>query len=138
VTAAAIPAGKRSTIEQAINTHYIAGLHFWTTVTPSLVVVWMRYSTAPCSFWQTTETVSPRCLSSTHPTASTAGPNSTFPECPVQGGQCFEGHSGHAFRELLLPLLNDDDFPRVLDKLAEIHADYFAPAVITYPQEGQR
>jgi len=118
----------RSAVETAINTHYIAGLHFWTRTRNGTVDVICQNPLGAVEY--SIHTVTGAGITVLHsPSLINGWADDTTLNCPVQGGRCYEGHSAQAFRELLLPLLDLGDFPGVLNKLAEIHSGYFTAGV---------
>lgn len=118
----------RSAVEKAIDTHWIAGLHFWTRRQTTFISVACSNTLGSVEYRIDTDTgQGATIVHSPHRIYGWAETNVT--DCPVTGGQCFEGHSFHAFRELLLPILDAGDFPGVLNKLAEIHSGYFPAGV---------
>ena len=118
----------RSAVEKAINTHYIAGLHFWTRTLDTFVSVICSNALGAVEYRIHTDTgEGANVLHS--PDLVRGWADDVTLGCPIQGGRCYEGHSAVAFRELLLPLLDLGDFPGVLNKLAEIHSGYFSAGV---------
>lgn len=118
----------RSAVETAVATHYIAGLHFWTRTLNTYVSVICSNALGAVEYRIHTDTgEGTNVLHS--PDLVRGWADDVTLGCPVQGGRCYEGHSTQAFRELLLPLLEADDFPGVLNKLAEIHGGYFRTGV---------
>lgn len=118
----------RSAVETAINTHYIAGLHFWTRTNGSSVYVACQNPLGAIEYVIRGDTGHGSMIVHS-PTLIRSWADEAELNCPFQGGRCYEGHSAQAFRELLLPLLDADDFPGVLNKLAEIHGGYFPAGV---------
>ncbi len=118
----------RSAVEKAIDTHYIAGLHFWTRTRNDTVDVICQNPFGAVEYGIHTETGEGITILHS-PTLIHGWADDVTLGCPVQGGRCYEGHSAQAFRELLLPILDAGDFPGVLNKLAEIHSGYFTAGV---------
>lgn len=118
----------RSPVETALATHYIAGLHYWTRALNGYVSVVCQNPLGAVEYRIHTDTGDGITVIHS-PSLIHGWAETRYSECPVQGGRCYEGHSAQAFRELLLPLLEDGDFPGVLNKLAEIHNGYFRTGV---------
>lgn len=118
----------RSAVETAIATHYIAGLHFWTRTLDGYVSVVCQNPLGAVEYRIHPDTGDGYTVIHS-PTRIIGWAETNVTGCPVQGGHCHEGHSFLAFRELLLPLLDEGDFPGVLNKLAEIHGGYFRSGV---------
>ena len=112
-------------VEQAITTHYIAGLNFWTRTINSYVSVICQNPLGAVEYRIDKVLGGGRTVIHS-PSLIHGWADDILLNCPVQGGRCYEGHSAQAFRELLLPLLDEGDFPGVLNKLAEIHGGYFS------------
>lgn len=118
----------RSAVEKAIGTHYIAGLHFWTRANGTSAYVACQNPLGAVEYVIRGDTGHGSMIVHS-PSLIHGWADEVELNCPVQGGRCYEGHSAQAFRELLLPLLDDGDFPGLLNKLAEIHSGYFPTGV---------
>lgn len=117
-----------TTVEQAIATHYIAGLHFWARRTDNTVDVVCQNPLGAVEY--SIHTATGEGITIVHsPSLIHGWADDVTIHCPVQGGRCYEGHSAQSFRELILPILEDGNMPRVLDKLAEMHEGTFRSGV---------
>ncbi len=113
-----------TSVEKAISIHYIAGLNFWTRTLGDLISVVCQNPLGAVEYRIHTDTGEGSTVLHS-PGLIHGWADDVTLGCPVQGGRCYEGHSTQAFRELVLPLLDDGNFPGVLNKLAEIHGGYF-------------
>lgn len=114
-----------TTVEQAIATHYIAGLHYWTRLGSDVIC----QNPLGAVEYSIRSDIDSGVLIIHSPSLIHGWADDIRLDCPVQGGRCYEGHSALGFRELLLPLLEHEDLPGVLNKLAEIHGGYFRSGV---------
>lgn len=111
-------------VEQAIGTHYTPGLHYWGRATNGHIGVVAQNSNGAIEY-RVEQSTGIGELVIHAPTCITGWADTLTAHCVVGGGLCFEGHSHHAYNELIRPLLEDDDIDGVLDKLDEIHRGYF-------------
>lgn len=119
----------RSAVETAINTHYNPGLHAWGRATQGHIGAVMQNALGSVEYWTNPGDGNNGELVIHAPQPVPGWADDPVMECPVAGGLCFEGHSATAYRELILPLLQDDDARGVLRLLRDTHDHYFRPAV---------
>jgi hypothetical protein len=118
----------RSAVDKALATHYTPGLHAWGRATQGHIGAVMQNTNGAVEYW-TTDNGHTGALVIHAPQPHPGWADNPVMHCPVAGGLCFEGHSATAYRELILPLLQDDDAQGVLRLLRDTHDNYFRPEV---------